>query len=100
MDEIEAFIRRLPRAELHLHLEGTITPATLVELSGRHDAMPIAQAEAEALYHFSDFTGFLLAFKAVCERLITPEDYDAPVIRKPYDVTPVAAALTEVTGRA
>lgn len=76
MDEIEAFIRRLPKAELHLHLEGTITPGTLVELSGRHDAMPITQAEAEALYHFSDFTGFLLAFKAVCERLITPEDYE------------------------
>ena len=31
---------------------------------------------------------------------ITPEDYGAPVIRKPYDVTQVAAALAEVTGRA
>ena len=76
MDDIRAFIRRLPKAELHLHLEGTITPATLVELSRRHDADPISLPEAEALYHFTDFTGFLLAFKAVCERLITPEDYE------------------------
>lgn len=76
MDDISAFIRRLPKAELHLHLEGTITPATLVELSRRHDADPISLPEAEALYHFTDFTGFLLAFKAVCERLITPEDYE------------------------
>jgi len=76
MDDIQSFIRRLPKAELHLHLEGTVTPATLVELSQRHDAAPIALPEAEALYHFTDFTGFLLAFKAVSERLITPEDYE------------------------
>lgn len=76
MPDIQSFIRRLPKAELHLHLEGTITPATLVELSQRHDATPITLPQAEALYHFTDFTGFLLAFKAVCERLLTPADYE------------------------
>jgi len=76
VSDIESFIRRLPKAELHLHLEGTITPATLVKLSKRHDTAPIALPDAEALYQFNDFTGFLLAFKAVCERLITPEDYE------------------------
>jgi adenosine deaminase/aminodeoxyfutalosine deaminase len=53
MSEIEGFIRRLPKAELHLHLEGTILPSTLVELSARHDAKPITLPEAEALYRFS-----------------------------------------------
>jgi adenosine deaminase/aminodeoxyfutalosine deaminase len=76
MKEIEGFIRSLPKAELHLHLEGAITPATLVELSARHDAQPISLAEAEALYRFTDFTGFLLAFKAVCGQLIGPDDYE------------------------
>ena len=76
MSDIQSFIRRLPKAELHLHLEGTILPATLVELSTRHDAQPLTLAEAETLYHFTDFTGFLLAFKAVCERLVTPDDYE------------------------
>ncbi|MGO9936357.1 MAG: adenosine deaminase [Terracidiphilus sp.] len=76
MDDITAFIRRLPKAELHLHLEGTITPATLVELSARHDARPITLPEAEALYQFTDFTGFINAFKAVTRRLIGPEDYE------------------------
>jgi aminodeoxyfutalosine deaminase len=74
--EIAAFIRRLPKAELHLHLEGTILPATLVELSARHDAQPLNLAEAEALYRFTDFTGFLDAFRAVCKQLIGPEDYE------------------------
>lgn len=74
--EIEEFIRRLPKAELHLHLEGTILPSTLVELSARHDACPLTLAEAEDVYRFSDFSGFLDAFKAVTGRLITPEDYE------------------------
>ena len=76
MTEIQSFIRRLPKAELHLHLEGTILPATLVELSTRHDARPITLAEAEALYHFTDFTGFMLAFKAVTQQLAAPADYE------------------------
>src|ERR1039458_5071504 len=74
--DIEAFIRRLPKAELHLHLEGAILPATLVELSARHDVRPLTLVEAEALYQFTDFTGFLNAFKAVTAQLIGPEDYE------------------------
>ena len=76
MTGIEDFIRRLPKAELHLHLEGTILPATLVELSAWHDARPLSLAEAIALYQFNDFTGFLEAFKAVTAQLIGPEDYE------------------------
>jgi aminodeoxyfutalosine deaminase len=73
---IQEFIRRMPKAELHLHLEGAILPSTLVELSAHHDAQPLTLAEAEALYQFTDFTGFLDAFKAVTARLISPEDYE------------------------
>ena len=76
MIAIEAFIRRLPKAELHLHLEGAILPSTLVELSARHDDHPLTLPQAEALYRFTDFTGFLDAFKAVSAQLITPEDYE------------------------
>lgn len=76
MTDIKDFIRRLPKAELHLHLEGTITPATLQELSARHDATPLTCDEAEALYRFHDFTGFMLCYKAITQRLVTPEDYE------------------------
>ena len=76
MSEIEGFIRRLPKAELHLHLEGTILPSTLVELSARHDAKPITLPEAEALYRFDDFSSFIECFKAVTRRLVTPQDYE------------------------
>ncbi|HEX4007547.1 MAG TPA: adenosine deaminase [Acidobacteriaceae bacterium] len=70
------YIRRLPKAELHLHLEGTISPQTLVELSARHDAVPLDIAEAKALYQYTDFTGFLLAFKAITEHLRSADDYE------------------------
>ena len=76
MSEITEYICRLPKAELHLHLEGTVLPTTLVELSARHDAEPLTLAQAEAIYNFSDFTEFLAAFKAVTSRLVTPEDYE------------------------
>src|SRR5579863_2449302 len=74
--EIQSFIRRLPKAELHLHLEGTITPATLVELSARHDARPLTIDEAEAIYRFTNFSEFIESFKAVTRRLVTPADYE------------------------
>jgi aminodeoxyfutalosine deaminase len=74
--DIQDFIRRLPKAELHLHLEGTILPATLVELSGRHDERPLTLPEAEAIYRFTDFTEFIESFKAVTRRLKDPEDYE------------------------
>lgn len=71
-----AWIKNLPKAELHLHLEGTITPETLVELSERHDEKPLTLQAARALYQYGDFQTFLMAFKAVTQRLQTAEDYE------------------------
>lgn len=71
-----ALIRALPKAELHLHLEGTVDPQSLVELSHRHDAIPLNRAQATQLYEYANFNGFLMAFKAVSQRLLTPEDFE------------------------
>ncbi len=70
------FVLSLPKAELHLHLEGSVQPETLVELSHRHGGPQYSIAAAERLYEYQDFTAFLLAFKAVVEQLRTPEDYE------------------------
>jgi adenosine deaminase/aminodeoxyfutalosine deaminase len=75
-----AFIRRLPKAELHLHLEGTVAPETLVIL-GQRNGSPISLEQARALYEYTDFTGFLMAFKAVTERLVTADDYELVTYR-------------------
>jgi aminodeoxyfutalosine deaminase len=69
-------MRGLPKAELHLHLEGSITPATLLELSRTNDAVPLTPGQARAVYAYNDFPSFLMSFKAVTERLHTPADYE------------------------
>lgn len=77
-NEIDAaeWLRGLPKTELHLHLEGTIKPETLVEMSRRHDKEPLTLETAAALYQYDNFLGFLQSFKAVTERLRWPEDYE------------------------
>jgi aminodeoxyfutalosine deaminase len=64
-----------PKAELHLHLEGSIDPTTLLELRQRH-GRPGTLEEIEALYRYSDFTGFLIAFKNITEDLQSADDYE------------------------
>src|SRR5271154_3124336 len=74
--EPSSFICTLPKAELHLHLEGSIEPSTLLELRQRHGMNGASLAEVEQLYNYKDFTGFLSAFKDVTGHLRTPEDYE------------------------
>jgi len=75
-----AFIRQLPKAELHLHLEGAVDPVTLVELRKRHGESATL-AETESLYRYSDFPSFLMAFKEVSAHLRGPEDYEFATYR-------------------
>lgn len=71
-----AWLRGLPKAELHLHLEGSITPETLMELSRRNDPDPLSPEAARDKYHYTDFPSFLMSFKRVTERLHSPADYE------------------------
>lgn len=64
------FIEEMPKAELHVHLEGSLEPETLRELD---PATPLE--ELRALYRYTDFNGFLKAFGEVGKRLRTPADY-------------------------
>lgn len=67
-------IDALPKAELHLHLEGSIRPETAVELAARH-GVKLDVADIVSRYNYSNFTGFIEAFKWVTSFLRGPEDY-------------------------
>jgi aminodeoxyfutalosine deaminase len=75
-----AFIRQLPKAELHLHLEGAVEPATLLTLRHLHGDHATL-AETEALYRYTDFQSFLMAFKEVSAHLRGPDDYELVTYR-------------------
>src|ERR1035441_8287475 len=72
--EPSRFVLSLPKAELHLHLEGSIEPSTLLELRQRHGMEGASLAEVEQLYNFKDFAGFLAAVSDVTSHLRAPED--------------------------
>src|SRR2546429_8373111 len=74
------FILSLAKAELHLHLEGSVNPSTLLELRKRHGKHSTL-AEVEQLYRYQDFPGFLLAFKSVTDDLQSGEDYEVIAYR-------------------
>ncbi len=67
---MDDFLVEVPKAELHLHLEGSVEPETLYELD---PSTPLE--EFRALYYYSDFDAFLRAFGVVGKRLRSPEAY-------------------------
>jgi adenosine deaminase len=76
-DALVAFVRRMPKMELHLHLEGTVRPETLLELARRHDIdLPATDARGIAQwYRFRDFRHFLDVWLTVLSCLREPEDF-------------------------
>jgi adenosine deaminase len=64
----------LPKAELHLHLEGSIEPATVCALTARH-GVEMSVEEVRQRYVYRDFTEFIETFKWVTSFLREPRDY-------------------------
>src|SRR5258708_6782901 len=74
-------LARMPKAELHLHLEGTISADALWAMAERnHVALPVGtRGELRALYSFESFEKFIELWLAMCACLKPAADYELMV---------------------
>jgi adenosine deaminase len=88
---VNSFAREVPKAELHLHIEGTLEPELMFELAGRNQiSLPYHDVDAvRRAYVFDDLQSFLDVYYAGCAVLITEQDF--------YDLT--AAYLSRAAGQ-
>jgi adenosine deaminase len=85
------FARKLPKAELHLHIEGTLEPELMFDLARRNGvSLPYASVEdVRRAYVFSDLQSFLDIYYAGCQVLLREQDF--------YDLT--SAYLTRAAAQ-
>ena len=78
MITIEDFITHMPKVELHVHLEGSMPPRTLLELAQRHHvALPADDLEGiRKWYEFRDFDHFIQIYMVISNCLRTAEDVE------------------------
>jgi hypothetical protein len=75
--DLGRLIDRLPKVELHVHLEGTLEPELVFRLAARNGlALPFASVdEMRARYDFANLQAFLDIYYAACSVLVTREDF-------------------------
>jgi adenosine deaminase len=75
---IPLWIEKIPKVELHVHLEGSVRPETLLKLAARHQ-VPLPAADVAGLrnwYTFSDFNHFIQIYRTISTCLKTAEDIE------------------------
>jgi len=72
--ELKSFFRKLPKAELHLHLEGTLAPHRVADLARKY-RVELSPGEIQRRYDCRGFAQFLELYKWATSFLREPEDY-------------------------
>ena len=75
--DLAGFVREMPKAELHLHIEGTLEPEMLFELAGRNGVeLPFEnEAAVRSAYSFTDLQSFLDIYYQGAAVLQTTQDF-------------------------
>src|SRR5580692_5709720 len=73
--ETLAIIAQLPKAELHLHLEGAVAPTLFGRLRRKHGFDVVAPPGPAGNWNFPDLAAFLVVYAQVCESMRDPEDF-------------------------
>ena len=67
-------LRRMPKVELHCHLEGSVRASTLIEMAQRR-SVPLPTADPDDLYRFDDLAEFLHVYELACRALASVSDF-------------------------
>ena len=73
--DLEHFVTALPKAELHLHLEGAVSAHTAIELARKHGLPTRDFEDASKAFHFADLAEFLAAYDVICRSIVDAEDF-------------------------
>jgi len=75
---LESYIRAMPKVELHVHLEGSIQPATLLKLARRNSVLLPAKTEGDLRrwYRFISFDHFIEVYLTISRCIRTVEDIE------------------------
>ncbi|MDO8733180.1 MAG: adenosine deaminase [Actinomycetota bacterium] len=97
--EISSYISGLPKAELHVHLQGAASVATVLELAQRHPeaGIPTTEQALRNFYAFTDFAHFIDVYIAVNALVRTADDVQALVFGLGRDLQQVQVRYAEVT---
>jgi aminodeoxyfutalosine deaminase len=93
------YLRAAPKAHLHVHLEGSILPETLLTLARRNGvALPADSVEGlRAWFGFRDFDHFIEVYLTITRCLRTPEDYELIACEFGAEMARQQARYAEVT---
>ena len=100
MEFIDGFIDRLPKVELHVHLVGSASVSTVLELARRHPdgaGVPQSAAELAAFYEFRDFPHFADVYAAVSRLVRDPADVAELVLGAARDLAGQNVRYAELT---
>lgn len=96
---IATFVAGLPKAELHVHLQGAASVPTVLELARRHPTagVPTDEDALRAFYDFTDFAHFIDVYVAVNNLVRTADDVHSLVVGLGRDLDTVQVRYAEVT---
>lgn len=99
--KMHSLLKAMPKAEIHVHLEGSIQPETLLELARRHqrlDALPAQDvAGLRDWFRFTDFPHFIEVYLTLSDLLRTPEDFTLIVTDLASSMADQSIRYAEVT---
>jgi aminodeoxyfutalosine deaminase len=95
----ESYLQGLPKAELHVHLQGAASVPTVLELARRHPevGVPTDEEGLRAFYRFTDFAHFIEVYIQVNRLVRSADDVRALVVGLGRDLAAVQVRYAEVT---